>query len=78
MSIITVIVSDADTMLGCNLLECLLGKHGLCSGVVNLEVHETQSEEVVHKNSAISVLLLGERPLQLGKKAHLCQFHLVN
>ncbi len=59
-------------MLGCKLLKCLLGKHGLCGGVVNLEVHETQLGEVVHKNSAISVPLLGERPLQLGKKAHLC------
>jgi hypothetical protein len=55
-------------MLGCKLLKCLLGKHGLCGGVVNLEVHETQSGEVVHKNSAIPVLLHCERPLQLGKK----------
>jgi hypothetical protein len=50
-------------MLGCKLLKCLLGKHGLCGGVVNLEVHETQLGEVVHKNSAIFVPLLGERPL---------------
>jgi hypothetical protein len=34
--------------------------------------------EVVHENSLILVPLLGERLLQLGKKAHLCQFHLVN
>jgi hypothetical protein len=62
-------------MLGCKLLKrLLLGEHGLCSGVVNLEVHKTQSGEVVHKNSAIPVRLLCERPLQLGKKAHLCCF----
>jgi hypothetical protein len=59
-------------MLSCKLLKHLLGKHGLCSRVINLEVHEMQSGEVVHKDSAISVLPLGERPLQLGKKAHLC------
>ncbi len=59
-------------MLVCKLLKRLLGKHGLCSAVVNLEVNETQSGEVVHKNSAIPVPLLGERPLQLGEKAHLC------
>jgi hypothetical protein len=54
-------------MLGCKLLKCLLGKHGLCGRVFNLEVRKMQSGEVVHKNSAISVPLLGERPLQLGK-----------
>ncbi len=59
-------------MLGCKLLKRLLGKLGLCNGVVNLEVYKTQSGEVVHKSSAIPVPLLGERPLQLGKKAHLC------
>jgi hypothetical protein len=59
-------------MLGCKFLKRLLGKHGLCSGVVDLEVHEMQSGEVVHKNSAIPVPLLCERPLQLGKKTHLC------
>jgi hypothetical protein len=59
-------------MLGCKLLKRLLGKHGLCGRVVNLEVREMQSGEVVHKNSAIPVPLLCERPLQLCKKAHLC------
>jgi hypothetical protein len=56
-------------MLGCKLLKHFLGKHGLCNGVVNLKKNKTQLGEVVHKNSAISVLLLGERPLQLGKKS---------
>ncbi len=64
-------------MLGFKLLKRLLGKYGLCGGVVNLEVHKTQSGEVFHKNSAISVLLLGERPLQL-KKNPTSQFHLVS
>jgi hypothetical protein len=58
-------------MLGCKCLKSLLGKHGLCGGVVNLEVHTMQSGEVVHKNSALSVPLLGERSLQLGIKAHI-------
>ncbi len=34
-------------MLGCKLLKCLLGKHGLCGGVINLEVHKMQSGELV-------------------------------
>jgi hypothetical protein len=55
-------------MLCCKLLKRLFGKYGLCGGVVDLEVQKMQSGEVVHKNSAISVPLLGERPLQLGKK----------
>jgi hypothetical protein len=59
-------------MLGCKLLKCLLDKHGLYGRAVNLEAHEMQVGEVVHKNSAIPVPLLCERPLQLCKKAHLC------
>jgi hypothetical protein len=60
LSVITVIVLDADTMLGGKLLKCLLGKDGLSGRVVNLEVHETQMGVGVHKNSTVSVLLLGE------------------
>ncbi len=56
-------------MLGCKLLKPLLGKHGLCSGVVNLEMHEMQSGEVVHKNSAIPAPLLVVRdPFNWAKK----------
>jgi hypothetical protein len=54
-------------MLSCKLLKPLLGKHGLCGKVVNLEVHKVLSGEVVNKNSAVSVTLLGERSLQLDK-----------
>ena len=71
-SVIKVIVLDADNVLGGKLLKCLPGKDGLSGGVVILEVHEMQSGEVVHKSSAIPVPVLCERPLQLGKKAHLC------
>ncbi len=59
-------------------LKCLLGKHGFCGRVINLEMHQMQSREVIHKNSAIPVSILGERPLQLGEKVHLCWLHLVN
>ncbi len=59
-------------MLGYKLLKRLLSKHGLCSRVINLEVHKMQLGKVVHKNSEIPVPLLYERPLQLGKKSHLC------
>ncbi len=63
LSIITVILLDADTMLGGKLLELLLGKDGLGSRVVDLEIHETQSRVVAYKNSAVSVPLFGECPL---------------
>ncbi len=68
LSVITAILLDVDAMLGGKLLDCLLGKHGLSNGVVDLEMHKMQ---VIHKNSAVSVPLLGECPLKLGKKAHL-------
>jgi hypothetical protein len=55
-------------MLSCKLLKCLLGKHGLCGRVVNLEVHKMQLGEVVNNNSAKPVPLLCERFLQQGKK----------
>ncbi len=67
LSVITVILLDADTMLGCKLLKHLLGKDGLCGRVVKLKVHKTQSGVVVYKNSTVSVLLLCECPLQLEK-----------
>jgi hypothetical protein len=54
-------------MLGCKLLKHLLGKHGLCGRVLNLEVDKMQLEEVAYKNSAISVLLLGN-PFNWVKK----------
>ncbi len=59
-SVITLIVLDVDTVLGCKLLKCLLGKGGLSSRVIDLEVQKTQSGVLVHKNSAVSVPLLGE------------------
>jgi hypothetical protein len=70
-SVIKVIVLDADNVLGGKLLKCLPGKDGLSGGVVILKVHKMQSGVVVHKNSAVSVPLLGECPLQLSKKTHL-------
>ncbi len=65
------IVLDADTVLGSKLLKCLLGKDGLGGGVIDLLMHEMQLGAVVHKNGGVSVPLLDECPLQLGKKAHL-------
>jgi hypothetical protein len=63
MSIITVIVLDADTVLVGKLLKCLLSKNGLTGRFVDLEMHKTQSGVVVHKNGAVSVPLLGACPL---------------
>jgi hypothetical protein len=36
-SVITLIVLDVDTVLGCKLLKRLLGKGGFSSGVIDLE-----------------------------------------
>ncbi len=66
LSIITV-----NAVLSSKLLECLLGKDGLGSRAVNLEIHKKQLGVVAHKNGAVSVPLLGEWPLQLGKKTTL-------
>jgi hypothetical protein len=60
LSIITVIVLDAGTLLGGKLLKCLLGKDGLSSKVNNWDVHKTQLGVVVLKNSAVSVPLLDD------------------
>jgi hypothetical protein len=55
-------------MLGRKLLKRLLGKHGLCGGVVNLEVQKMQLGEVVHKNSATPVPLQVRDPFNWAKK----------
>jgi hypothetical protein len=68
LSVTTVIVLNADTLLGGKLLKCLLGKDGLSGGGNNLEVHTMQSGVVVKKKRAVSVPLLGECILHLGKK----------
>ncbi len=63
LSVITVIVLDADTVLGSKPLECLLSKDGHGGGVIDLEMHKMQTGVEIHKNSAVSVPLLGECPL---------------
>ncbi len=47
LSFITVIVLDADTMLGGKLLKRLLGKDGLGGEVVDLEMHKMHLGVVV-------------------------------
>ncbi len=68
LSVITVIVLNADTMLSCKLFKRLLGKHGLCSGVINLEVHKMRSEEVVHKTVQYLYRFLVRDPFNWAKK----------
>jgi hypothetical protein len=60
LTVITVIVLDANNVLGSKLLKCLLGKDGFSGRVFKMEVHKTKSGVVVHKNSAVSLPLLGE------------------
>ncbi len=58
LSIVIVVVFNADAMLSGNLLKRLLGKDGHCGRVVKLEMHKTQLGVVVHKNGAVSVRFL--------------------
>ena len=67
--VFTMVVLDADPMLGCILFEGLFGKNGLSRRIINLEVDKSQTGVVIHKNGAASVLLLGECPLELGEES---------
>ena len=68
LSDITVIVLDADTVLGSKVLICLLGKDGLSGRVFNLEVHETQSGVVVQKILQYLCCFLVKDPFNWAKK----------
>ena len=75
--VVTMVVLDADSMLGCILFDGLLGKNGLGRRIIDLEMDKLQTGVVVHKNSTSSVPLLGECPLKLGKESQFRQYHLV-
>ncbi len=76
--VVTMVVLDADPMLGCILFKGLLGKNGLGRSIIDLEMDESQMGVVVHKNGAASVPLLGECPLELGKESQFGRYHLVD
>ncbi len=59
-AVATVVVLDANAVLGGNGLKGLLGCDGLDNRVINLEMDELQSGIVVHKDGGILVSLLGE------------------
>ena len=69
--VVTMIVLDADPMLGCILFEGLLGKNGLGRSIIDLEMDKLQTGVVAHKNGSASVPLLGECPLELGKESQI-------
>ncbi len=69
LSVVAVIMLDANAMLGSEGLECSLGGNGLDGGVINLEMDESQTRVVVHKDGPAPVAFLGKYPLQLGKES---------
>jgi len=69
-SIVAVIMLDANAVLGGKGLKCFLGSYGLDSRVIDLEMDESQTRVVVHKDGSAPVALLGKCPLQLGKESH--------
>ncbi len=70
LSVVAVIMLDANAVLGGKGLECSLGGDGLDGGVIDLEMDESQTRVVVHKDGRAPVALLGKCPLQLGKESH--------
>ena len=67
--VVTMVVLDADPMLGCKLFEGLLGKNGLGRRSSTWRWTNRKWEWGAYKNGAASVLLLGECPLELGKES---------
>ncbi len=70
MPVVTVVVVDANAVLGGKLRKSMLGGDSFDGGIINLVVHETQSGVMLDKDGAASVPLLGEFPFQLGKEFH--------
>ncbi len=62
------VVVDANAVLGGKLLKRVLGGDSFDGGIIDLDMHKTQSGVMIHKNCAAPVPLLGEFPFQLGKK----------
>ena len=78
MPVVSVVVVDANTVLGGELLKSVLGGDSLDGGIIDLVVHKTQSGVMVDKDGLASVALLGEFPFQLGKESHFGRYHLVD
>jgi hypothetical protein len=68
LSVVAVIMLDANAMLGGKGLKCSPGGNGLDGGVIDLEMDELQTRVVVHKAGPAPVALLGKCPLQVGKR----------
>ncbi len=63
LSIVAVVVEDADAMLLGEVLKGLLGFHGLLGGELGHQMDVLEPRVVVHKDSGCRVVLLGECPL---------------
>jgi hypothetical protein len=71
LSIVAVVVEDADAMLLGEVLEGLLGLHGFLGGKLGHQMDVLEPRVMVHKDGGCRVALLGECPLELGNEAHL-------
>ncbi len=71
LSIVTMVVEDADTVLLGKVFERTLGFHCFFRGELGHEMDVLQLGVVGDKDSGRSVAFLGECPLWLGNKAHL-------
>ncbi len=78
LSIVAVIVEDADTTLLGKVLECLLGFNDLYWGGLVHQVDVLELGAVINKDCDCSVLFLGEWSFELGNETHLCWNQLIH
>ena len=78
LAIITMVVLDLHSMLGCKLLKGLFCSNGFFRIERRHQMHILEVQEVVDENRGIAVVLLGECPLVLAKEASLGGDELVN
>jgi hypothetical protein len=68
LSIVVMVVLDADAVFCGKLLKCSFGSNGLDSVIVDLAMDESQSGAVIRKDGDTPVSLFGECSFQLGKE----------
>ncbi len=78
LSVVAMVVEDADTVLSGKVLKGLFGFHCLFGGELGHKVDVLQSLVVVGKDSGRCIAFLGECSLQLSNEAHLRQNHLID
>jgi hypothetical protein len=60
LSVVSMVMLDADTMVGGKLLKCLFGGDGLDGGIVDLKMDKLQWGVVIHEDGGTPVSLFGE------------------